>query len=51
MFVMTAGLLLIGGISTINNAPSLKATVAFMTVWGFLVSPALVTSQKIHLRV
>ncbi|KAI6423315.1 hypothetical protein MCOR22_011351 [Pyricularia oryzae] len=41
MFVMTAGLLLIGGISTINNAPSLKATVAFMTVWGFLYQATL----------
>ncbi|KAH7272934.1 general substrate transporter [Fusarium solani] len=36
MITMTAGLLLIGGISTINNQQALSATVAFMVVWGFL---------------
>lgn len=36
MVTMTAGLLLIGGISTINNQQALPATVAFMVVWGFL---------------
>ncbi|KAI1490508.1 hypothetical protein F5X96DRAFT_635825 [Biscogniauxia mediterranea] len=37
MIIMTAGLLIIGGISTLNSSASLKATVAFMTIWGFLV--------------
>lgn len=37
-FVMLCGLLVIGGISTLKNAASLKATVAFMTLWGFVVS-------------
>lgn len=38
MFVMTASLLVIGGISTINTKPTLKATVALMALWGWLVS-------------
>lgn len=38
MFIMTGLLLVIGGISTIGSDSTLKATVAFMTVWGFLVS-------------
>lgn len=38
MIIMTCGLLLVGGISTINTKPGLSATVAFMCVWGFLVS-------------
>ncbi|KAH8885619.1 general substrate transporter [Thozetella sp. PMI_491] len=41
MFVMTAALLLIGGISTINSPASLKATVSFMTIWGFLYQATL----------
>ncbi|KAI0593541.1 general substrate transporter [Biscogniauxia sp. FL1348] len=41
MIIMTAGLLIIGGISTINNSASLKATVAFMTIWGFLYQSTL----------
>ncbi|KAI1504748.1 general substrate transporter [Biscogniauxia marginata] len=36
MITMTAGLLLIGGIGTLNTPASLKATVAFMTIWGLL---------------
>ncbi|KAK9417338.1 putative Maltose permease [Seiridium unicorne] len=40
-FVMTAGLLIIGGISTIENSASLEATVAFMTVWGWLYQATL----------
>jgi MFS transporter, SP family, general alpha glucoside:H+ symporter len=38
MMIMTAALLLIGGISTIGTRPALSATVSFMTLWGFLVS-------------
>ncbi|KAK4234234.1 general substrate transporter [Achaetomium macrosporum] len=34
--VMTCGLLLIGGISTIGTKQALSATVAFMTLWGYL---------------
>lgn len=45
MIVMTCGLLLIGGISTINSQTALKATVAFMTLWGFLVSEERNTCQ------
>ncbi|KAI5918150.1 general substrate transporter [Camillea tinctor] len=41
MITMTAGLLIIGGISTLNNPASLKATVAFMTLWGFLYQATL----------
>lgn len=39
--IMTALLLVIGGISTIGTAPALSATVAFMVIWGYLyqVSP------------
>ncbi|UPK89264.1 hypothetical protein LCI18_000199 [Fusarium solani-melongenae] len=36
MITMTAGLLIIGGISTIGSKPALSATVAFMVLWGFL---------------
>lgn len=38
---ITAGLLIIGGISTQDSKPALSATVAFMVIWGFLyqVSP------------
>jgi len=46
--VMTCGLLLIGGISTIGTKPALTATVAFMTVRGYLVrvhSPPLLMQQ------
>ncbi|KAJ9144579.1 Maltose permease [Pleurostoma richardsiae] len=39
--VMTCGLLLIGGISTIGTKPALTATVAFMTVWGYLYQATL----------
>ncbi|KAL3462141.1 general substrate transporter [Aspergillus heterothallicus] len=41
MFVMTGGLLLIGLISISESGPALKATVAFMTVWGFLYQATL----------
>jgi MFS family permease len=34
---MCATLLIIGGISTIKNSSALKATVALMTIWGYLV--------------
>lgn len=34
--VMTALLLIIGGISTIGSASALPATVTFMFIWGFL---------------
>ncbi|KAF4981692.1 hypothetical protein FZEAL_2579 [Fusarium zealandicum] len=40
-FVMTALLLVIGGISTIGSAPALSATVAFMVIWGFLYQATL----------
>ncbi|KAL2214751.1 general substrate transporter [Sarocladium strictum] len=40
-FVMTALLLVIGGISTINSSPALSATVAFMVIWGFLYQATL----------
>jgi Na+/melibiose symporter-like transporter len=33
---ITVGLLIIGGISTLNSQASLNATVAFMVIWGFL---------------
>lgn len=33
---ITAGLLIIGGVSTVNNQSALSATVALMTIWGFL---------------
>ena len=41
--IITVGLLIIGGISTKNSPAALKATVAFMVLWGFLyqVSVAL----------
>lgn len=35
-FIMTALLLVIGGISTIGSSSALSATVAFMVIWGFL---------------
>ena len=39
MNIMTAALLIIGGISTMkDNKDALKATVSFMTIWGFLVN-------------
>jgi hypothetical protein len=41
MFIMTAGLLLIGLISVSTTPSALKATVAFMTVWGFLYQATL----------
>ncbi|OQE25347.1 hypothetical protein PENSTE_c006G09328 [Penicillium steckii] len=41
MFIMTGLLLVIGGISTIGSDSALKATVAFMTVWGFLYQATL----------
>ncbi|CEL06517.1 hypothetical protein ASPCAL09692 [Aspergillus calidoustus] len=41
MFIMTAGLLLIGLISISTTPSALKATVAFMTVWGFLYQATL----------
>lgn len=34
---MTTALLIIGGISTLKSQPALKATVALMTIWGYLV--------------
>lgn len=37
-FAMTALLPMIGGISTIGSPAAMSATVAFMTVWGFMVS-------------
>ncbi|KAK0382788.1 hypothetical protein NLU13_9883 [Sarocladium strictum] len=40
-FVMTALLLVIGGISTIKSAHALNATVAFMVIWGFLYQATL----------
>jgi hypothetical protein len=40
-FIMTALLLVIGGISTIGSAPALSATVAFMVIWGFLYQVSL----------
>jgi MFS transporter, SP family, general alpha glucoside:H+ symporter len=40
-FVMTALLLVIGGISTIGSAQALTATVAFMVIWGFLYQATL----------
>lgn len=36
MIVITAGLLIIGGISTVSNDSALKATVSFMVIWGYL---------------
>ncbi|RDW87847.1 hypothetical protein BP5796_03541 [Coleophoma crateriformis] len=39
--VMTASLLIIGGISTINSSNSLKATVALMCIWGFIYQATL----------
>ncbi|KAJ5102557.1 hypothetical protein N7532_003086 [Penicillium argentinense] len=41
MIIMTGGLLVIGGISTIGSSPALKATVAFMCLWGFLYQATL----------
>ncbi|KAJ5988079.1 hypothetical protein N7481_003289 [Penicillium waksmanii] len=41
MIIMTMGLLVIGGISTIGSSSALKATVAFMTLWGFLYQATL----------
>uniref|UniRef100_A0A8H7TW80 Major facilitator superfamily (MFS) profile domain-containing protein n=1 Tax=Bionectria ochroleuca TaxID=29856 RepID=A0A8H7TW80_BIOOC len=41
MIVITAGLLIIGGISTVNNDSALKATVSFMVVWGYLYQMTL----------
>ncbi|KAL8420570.1 hypothetical protein RB594_003384 [Gaeumannomyces avenae] len=35
-FVMTALLLIVGGVSTIPTPGALAATVAFMVIWGFL---------------
>ena len=49
MIIMTCGLLLVGGISTINTKPGLSATVAFMCVWGFLVCLNLHNAQSDHL--
>ncbi|KAJ0378158.1 hypothetical protein COL26b_003584 [Colletotrichum chrysophilum] len=41
-FVMTATLLLIGGIGTLeNNQKALMATVSLMTIWGFLYQMTL----------
>jgi hypothetical protein len=38
MFVITATLLVIGGVGTIkDNKAAIQATVALMTLWGFLV--------------
>jgi hypothetical protein len=38
MFIMTATLLVIGGIGTIKNSKAaLQAIVALMSLWGFLV--------------
>lgn len=38
MFVITATLLVIGGVGTIqNDKAAIQATVALMTLWGFLV--------------
>lgn len=39
--IMTASLLLIGGISILKSGPALKATVALMTLWGFLYQATL----------
>ncbi|KAL4874695.1 general substrate transporter [Aspergillus karnatakaensis] len=41
MLVMTCGLLLIGLISISTSNAALKATVAFMTLWGFLYQATL----------
>ncbi|KAF7558170.1 hypothetical protein G7Z17_g107 [Cylindrodendrum hubeiense] len=38
---ITAGLLIIGGISTVNNKAALNATVSFMVIWGFLYQMTL----------
>ncbi|KAF4986168.1 hypothetical protein FDECE_16092 [Fusarium decemcellulare] len=38
---ITVGLLIIGGISTVNNQQALSATVAFMVIWGFLYQMTL----------
>lgn len=38
---ITAGLLIIGGVSTVNNQSALSATVALMTIWGFLYQMTL----------
>ena len=35
---MTAGLLLIGGLGTLDSPAALNAVVAFMVIWGFTVS-------------
>jgi hypothetical protein len=38
MIVITATLLVIGGVGTIqNDKAAIRATVALMTIWGFLV--------------
>ncbi|KAH6887449.1 general substrate transporter [Thelonectria olida] len=39
--VITVGLLIIGGISTLHSQASLNATVAFMVIWGFLYQMTL----------
>jgi len=36
--IMTATLLVIGGVSTLKSDSALEATVALMTIWGYLVS-------------
>ncbi|KAM9884323.1 maltose permease [Verticillium dahliae] len=41
VFIMTALLLVIGGISTIGSQAALSATVAFMCIWGFLYHATL----------
>ncbi|KAH7123244.1 general substrate transporter [Dactylonectria estremocensis] len=38
---ITAGLLVIGGVSTVNSQEALKATVALMVIWGFLYQMTL----------
>ncbi|KAL8303128.1 hypothetical protein RB597_005251 [Gaeumannomyces tritici] len=40
-FVMTALLLVVGGVSTIPTPGALSATVAFMVIWGFLYQMTL----------
>ncbi|KAH8900285.1 general substrate transporter [Thozetella sp. PMI_491] len=39
--IMTAMLLIIGGVSTISSPQALSATVAFMCIWGFLYNSTL----------
>ena len=45
--VMCATLLIIGGISTIESKAAVSATVALMTIWGFLVCLTCCLSQDI----